>query len=160
MSDERYANQTEPIRYCTIHSTVFEKVCPECQSVGSELPRDRWSEICEVCEENLAAWKTATGTLVCGDCLSGAPTEELPATTIPPTQPQTNDVQVQAIRFICDAIVESVAVAGSMGAPGGVLYAALMGSLSFDQFEGFMSGLVMVGRLRKQGELYFVGENR
>lgn len=68
----------------------------------------------------------------------------------------TNE-QIQALRAICDAIVESVAVAGSQGAPGGILYAALMASgCSLNQFHSIMAGLVSAGKLTRQGDLYFV----
>lgn len=59
--------------------------------------------------------------------------------------------------MIADAICESVAVAGSVGAPGGVLYAALMAhGCSLNQFESMMSALVCAGRLTKRSECYFV----
>ena len=65
--------------------------------------------------------------------------------------------QIEAIRRVCDAILEAVKVAGLMGAPGGILYAALMAQgCSFDQYTQLMAGLVQAGKLRKQGECYHI----
>ena len=75
-----------------------------------------------------------------------------------------NSLQVQsltieqrnAIRLVADAIVELVAVAGSIGAPAGLLYAALMAhGCNLSQFQSLMAGLVRVGRLTQRGHLYF-----
>jgi len=64
------------------------------------------------------------------------------------------------LRMVADAIIESVAVAGKQGAPGGSLYAALMThGFTYEQFEQIMSGLVKTGKLEKRGQLYFVGSN-
>jgi hypothetical protein len=41
------------------------------------------------------------------------------------------------------------------GAPGGVMYAAVMQHLSLDRFEAIMRVLVEAGRLTKRGNLYF-----
>lgn len=63
------------------------------------------------------------------------------------------------MRAILDAVVESVAVAGSQGAPGGVLYSALMAhGCSLNQFQSIMGALVSTGKLRQEGNLYFVPE--
>jgi hypothetical protein len=52
-----------------------------------------------------------------------------------------------------------VRAAGSLGAPGGVIYAALMGQgCTLSQFESLMAGLVRAGKLRRDGDLYFVTE--
>lgn len=65
--------------------------------------------------------------------------------------------QLRAIAKIADAIVDAVTVAGPAGAPGGVLYAALMNfGCSLDQFESFMAGLIRVGRVEKRGDCYFL----
>jgi hypothetical protein len=54
---------------------------------------------------------------------------------------------------LLDAIVSSVP---DTGAPGGILYAALMQSgLSFGDFCSLMALLVSSGRLYKKGEVYF-----
>jgi hypothetical protein len=66
--------------------------------------------------------------------------------------------QAKALRMICDAVIESVKVAGPLGAPAGTLYAALMThGATLEQFESLMAGLVKIGKLTKQGHLYFAG---
>ena len=56
----------------------------------------------------------------------------------------------------CRAIVEAVKVAGDLGAPGGVIYAALQTqNISLAQFEQFMIALVDLGKLRKRGDRYY-----
>ncbi len=68
-----------------------------------------------------------------------------------------NNTQVnQALFQICQAVIESVELAGDLGAPAGHLYAALMTvGCSLDQFESIMSALVKAGKLRRSGDLYF-----
>ena len=59
--------------------------------------------------------------------------------------------------MLCDAIIEAVKAAGPVGAPGGVLYSALMSAgCNLAQFESIMSALVSAGKLRREGHLYFV----
>jgi hypothetical protein len=67
----------------------------------------------------------------------------------------TPQQQARAVRIVCGAIVDAVKEAGDIGAPGGVLYAVLQGSLSLSQFEQIMSALVKTGKLRCEGDLYF-----
>jgi hypothetical protein len=67
----------------------------------------------------------------------------------------TPQQQARAVRIVCGAIVEAVKEAGDLGAPGGVLYAVLQGSISLAQFEQLMSALVKTGKLRRDGDLYF-----
>jgi hypothetical protein len=69
-----------------------------------------------------------------------------------------NAVQFQALRALCDAIIETVGEAGTLGAPAGPMYAALMGQLSLHQFEQVMDGLVKAGKLRREGFVYFLQE--
>lgn len=67
--------------------------------------------------------------------------------------------QLLALKAVCDAIIEAVSAAGNAGAPGGVLYAALMGQgCTFENFNGIMSGLVGAGMLCRVGECYYLGE--
>lgn len=64
--------------------------------------------------------------------------------------------QRTALRAIARAIVESVREAGSTGAPGGILYAALMASgCRLSQFQSLMSVLVTGGYLSRSGECYY-----
>jgi hypothetical protein len=65
----------------------------------------------------------------------------------------------EALKALADAIIEVVRTAGPLGAPGGHLYAAMMAhGITLQQYEQIMSGLVQAGKLRKQGECYFVVE--
>ena len=67
----------------------------------------------------------------------------------------TNE-QVQAIRAVCDAIFEAVKTAGTIGAPGGVIYSALMAhGCTLEQFQQFMAALIRAGRIEQRGNLYF-----
>jgi hypothetical protein len=62
----------------------------------------------------------------------------------------------KAVWMILETIIDSVREAGSLGAPGGVLYAALMAhGCTLEQFEAIMAALVRTGRLRKSGQLYY-----
>ena len=68
----------------------------------------------------------------------------------------TNE-QIKALRAVANAIIETVSLAGPLGAPGGHLYAALMASgCTLNQFEQIMAGLVSAKMLTKRGECYFV----
>lgn len=64
--------------------------------------------------------------------------------------------QVDALRGVLDAILDAVTASGPTGAPGGVIYAALMGQgCSLSQYQSMMAGLVSLGLLRRDGDLYF-----
>lgn len=74
---------------------------------------------------------------------------------------QLTSQQFAAIRAIADAIEDAVKAAGSMGAPGGVLYAALMAhGISLAQFQSLMDAMVGAGRLTRSGHLYRVAEGK
>jgi hypothetical protein len=60
-----------------------------------------------------------------------------------------------ALRLALQVILDAVKEGGNRGAPGGVLYAALIGRISLQQFEQMMAALVKMGKLRKSGDLYF-----
>ena len=67
--------------------------------------------------------------------------------------------QVKALRAVADAITDTVREAGPFGAPGGVIYAALMAhGCTLHQFQQIMAGLVQAGRLTREGDLYRVAE--
>ena len=60
------------------------------------------------------------------------------------------------LTLILDAIVESIAVAGTHGAPGGVLYSALMAQgCTLNQFNQLMTLLIAQKRVTQSGQLYF-----
>ena len=64
--------------------------------------------------------------------------------------------QIDAIKAVCDAILDTVRLAGPLGAPAGPIYAALMAQgFSLEQYEAIMGALVKAGKLRKSGDLYF-----
>jgi len=64
--------------------------------------------------------------------------------------------QRQAIALIVNAVTETIAECGDMGAPGGTIYAALMHyGCTLQQFESLMAALVRLGKVTKRGELYF-----
>jgi hypothetical protein len=65
------------------------------------------------------------------------------------------------LRLLVDVVVDSVREAGPEGAPGGVLYAALMTQgCTYQQFESLVSGLVSVGKLTRRGHCYFAGAGK
>jgi hypothetical protein len=65
--------------------------------------------------------------------------------------------QIAAIRALADTVVEAVGEAGELGAPGGVIYAALMQyGCNLSQYESLMSALCRAGRLRRGGDLYYL----
>jgi hypothetical protein len=66
--------------------------------------------------------------------------------------------QKEAICALFAMFTDAVKVAGSLGAPGGVLYSAVMEKLTLSQFEAIMGALVAAGHLRKSGHLYFYVE--
>jgi hypothetical protein len=71
----------------------------------------------------------------------------------------TQAEQVKGLRFILDAVVDAVKVAGDLGAPGGTIYAALMASgATLEQYQAIMSALVQAGKLTRSGDLYFVAK--
>jgi hypothetical protein len=63
--------------------------------------------------------------------------------------------QKRAIAGVLEGIVDAVKVAGPMGAPGGVLYAAMMGHMSYQTFETVMGALVQAGKVSRRGQCYF-----
>ena len=67
-----------------------------------------------------------------------------------------NPSQIRALLLVAESVIEAVKVAGDQGAPGGYIYAAMMGhGCSLQQFESIMSCLCRTGKLRKSGQLYF-----
>jgi hypothetical protein len=65
-----------------------------------------------------------------------------------------NKQQILAVRAVATALLQTVAEAGPLGAPGGHMYAAVMGTLSLSQFETIMGTLVDRGFVRKDGDVY------
>lgn len=63
--------------------------------------------------------------------------------------------QIAAVRFVANAITDTIKEAGPLGAPGGVIYAALSAQgCTLQQYEGIMGGLVRAGVIKRDGDLY------
>jgi hypothetical protein len=63
----------------------------------------------------------------------------------------------QATAQVLMALVETVREAGPLGAPGGVMYAALMTQgCTLEQFEKLMGTLLRIGVVRKSGDCYHI----
>jgi len=64
---------------------------------------------------------------------------------------------IKTLAAILAAVEDAVAAAGPTGAPAGVLYAALASNAgaSLTQFQQIMRALVIAGRVRQDGNLYF-----
>ena len=72
------------------------------------------------------------------------------------TNTELDAKQADALRHIVSAVVETIRESGPLGAPSGVLYAALMAQgCTLNQFESLMGALVRARAVRKQGECYF-----
>lgn len=65
--------------------------------------------------------------------------------------------QKAAMRLVVDAVLDAVKAVAPAGAPGGVIYAGLMGQgCTFTQYTLLMGALVRTGKLRQDGDLYFI----
>ena len=63
--------------------------------------------------------------------------------------------QTKALRAIGHAILESIAAAGSLGAPSGVLYSALMAhGCRLSQYQSIMAGLERAGLVSQSAHCY------
>lgn len=79
--------------------------------------------------------------------------ENLPITAVDLTGQKTSG----ALMMILDALVDAIAAAGELGAPGGILYAALMShGCSLSTFQSLMGILERADRVTRCGERYFV----
>ncbi len=65
--------------------------------------------------------------------------------------PAKNQLLLALLQTFVDAVKEG----GSHGAPGGVLYSAVMDKMTLEQFQTCMNVLVNTGCLRRSGQLYF-----
>jgi hypothetical protein len=69
--------------------------------------------------------------------------------------PQQQDA-IRKLQTVSRIIIDAVEQAGSLGYPGGQLYAALMTlGCTIQQFDAIMDALVHCGKLRKAGHCYF-----
>ena len=63
--------------------------------------------------------------------------------------------QAKSLNVAAAGVLQAVAVAGPMGAPGGHLYAGLMGSgYSFVEYESIMGALAANGFVSRRGQCY------
>lgn len=70
---------------------------------------------------------------------------------------QTSPSSNEALPRIGLAILSAIESAGELGAPGGLLYAGLMAhGASLSQYQSLMAGLERKGKVRREGELYFL----
>lgn len=66
-----------------------------------------------------------------------------------------NQQQIEVAQRIGLGILEAVDAGGDVGAPGGVLYAAMMANgASLNQYQSFMGGLVNKGMLVLEDDCY------
>jgi hypothetical protein len=66
------------------------------------------------------------------------------------TQAQARQVLLKTANVLLETVQEC-----PQGAPAGVMYAAVMGIVTLDQFEVIMSALVEAGKVRKSNNQYF-----
>ena len=75
-----------------------------------------------------------------------------------------NPTQTQALHAILLAVLEAVQVGGSTGTASGILYAAMLPhGATMHQYQSFMSAIVAMGFVSREGEAYFItslGEQR
>lgn len=65
--------------------------------------------------------------------------------------------QRQGINLVVDAIEDTVKAAGPLGAPSGIIFAALQQhGASLAQYNSIMDIMVRKGRLTREGHLYFI----
>lgn len=68
-----------------------------------------------------------------------------------------SEAQIQAVRKVARAIVETVREMGPMGAPAGPMYAALMAKgCTLSQFDAITGGLVRTGQLVRRGNVFYL----
>jgi hypothetical protein len=74
------------------------------------------------------------------------------------TNVMTDRQKIRVVLMILEALEDAVRLAGDRGAPGSVLYAAMMTqvpNMTAAQFEELMGMLSRVGKVVKRGQLYF-----
>lgn len=68
-----------------------------------------------------------------------------------------NKVQLKALTIAMLAVLEAVQVAGSIGAPGGVIYSALMAQgASYNQYQSLMASMVNRNYVTLDGNNYLI----
>jgi len=63
---------------------------------------------------------------------------------------------VQALAAIIEAIYETIKESGDLGAPSGIIYAAVMGvGINLETYNAIIDAMVKSGKVRKSGDLLF-----
>ncbi len=69
-----------------------------------------------------------------------------------------NAQQAMAVREVAGAVVEAVKAAGPIGAPAGVMYAAMMAQgCTLAQFQSLMDSFTRLGLITRMGDCYHLG---
>jgi hypothetical protein len=66
----------------------------------------------------------------------------------------SQQAQTKLLCQLCQMFIDAVKEGGSMGAPAGVMYAAVMDKMTLNQFQQVMSALEAMGKVRRTGVLY------
>jgi hypothetical protein len=64
-------------------------------------------------------------------------------------------VQQQAVSKVLEAIQDAIKAGGSLGAPAGVIYSALMGVMNLSTFNAIIDAWVISGKVRKEANLLY-----
>ena len=67
----------------------------------------------------------------------------------------TRQKQVAAVAMIIGAIYDTIKEAGPMGAPSGVIYAALMGKIPLEMYQEIIRVMVANGKIRQVGHVLY-----
>ncbi len=66
---------------------------------------------------------------------------------------------ILAVQAVALDLLEAIAIGGEMGAPGGHLYAPLMGKLSLSQFQQIVGQMQGRGFIEQHGDCYTITES-
>jgi hypothetical protein len=66
------------------------------------------------------------------------------------------DIQSRAAALVVRAIIETIDEMGSQGAPLGIMYAALMGRISYENFMTCIDALVNAGVIRVSNHVAYI----
>lgn len=68
--------------------------------------------------------------------------------------PMTQE-QISAVRLVAAGVLDACKIAGPLGAPGGVMFAAMQSQgCTLRQFQSIMDTLERAGKVRKDGDCY------
>jgi hypothetical protein len=66
-----------------------------------------------------------------------------------------NAAQLRTALQLTRAVAMTIHDMGEAGAPGGILYAAVMGKMDLPAFESMMTTIIKTGLVQKRGQVYF-----